>query len=339
MKRTIVLFLIFLAIPPFLFSADLTAAGQEFKSIQEVLKDTTNLMKDDTKKETLKYVRKQLVRVHELWDQGYVPNSLTLLMNVRSILYRSASGESDMVQQNLKSVMRRLWPFLLKSGRFRSDIQTFQGVVLVSLIVPEGRFLFSIPEDARPQETVSGGVQAFPENLASLYLLTIAGTPIVPDRALRRWNLPQSFDLILTDMWGNEVIHINQRLSSEPSNNVEASSVKSSLPSEKQPREVHQNIEIPYLRFQISARVKAGEHLIVEGPFDGDFSTTLAGIGKFQAQIVAESPRRLVLWIHPRMTGPWTILIKENENRVRCKVEVQSEAVDPFATLSTCTPP
>jgi hypothetical protein len=339
MKRTTVLLLIFLAIPAFLFSAEDTPAAQEFKSIQEVLKDTARLTNNDAKRETFKYLRKELDRARQLWDQGYVPNTLSVLMNVRSILYRSSTGESAPVQQNLKSVMRRLWPFLLKSGRFRSDVQTYEGVVSVSLIVPEGRFLFTIPTDARPEETVSGGIQSFPESIASLYLLTIAGTPVVPDQALRRWNLPQSFDLILTDMWGNELVHVKQSLLDDPTNQVETPDIRSPLPSEKQPREIRPNIEIPHLRFQISSRAKAGEHLIVEGPFDGDFRTTLAGIGKFQAQIIAESPRRLVLWIHPRMLGPWTILIAENENRVRCRVEIQTEAVDPFATLTTCTPP
>jgi hypothetical protein len=339
MRRTIVLFLIFLGPPSILFSAEDTPAAQEFKSIQEVLKDTAKLTNEDTKKETLKYVRKELDRVRQLWDEGYVPNTLSILMNVRSILYRSATGETAPVQQNLKSVMRRLWPFLLKSGRFRFDVQNYQGVVSVNLIVPEGRFLFSIPTDARPDETVSGGIQSFPESIASLYLLTIAGTPVVPDQALRRWNLPKSFDLILTDMWGNELVHVKQALLDDSSNNVDAPVARSPLPLEKQPREIRPNIEIPHLRFQISSRAKAGEHLIVEGPFDGDFSTTLAGIGKFKAQIIAESPRRLVLWIHPRMLGSWTILIAENENRVRCRVEIQTEAVDPFATLTTCTPP
>src|SRR6478672_9349502 len=121
MKQIFALFFI-LVIPSLLFSSADTPAAQEFKSIQEVLTDTAKLTTDDTKKETLKYVRKELDRVRELWDQGYVPNTLPILMNVRSNLYRSVSGETPSVQQNLKSVMRRLWPFLLKSGRFKSDV-------------------------------------------------------------------------------------------------------------------------------------------------------------------------------------------------------------------------
>ena len=94
MRRTIVLFLIFLGPPSILFSAADTPTAQEFKSIQEVLKETAKLTNNDTKKETLKYVRKELDRVRQLWDQGYVPNTLSILMNLRSILYRSASGET-----------------------------------------------------------------------------------------------------------------------------------------------------------------------------------------------------------------------------------------------------
>jgi len=337
MKLSLGLLLI-LTLPTFLFATD-TPAAAEFKSIEELLKYTTKMTEDDTKRSTLKFVRKEVARVRELWDLGYVQNSLPLLLNIRKILYRYGTAESLAFQQNLKSIMRRLWPFILQSGRFRSEVQTYQGITSVSLIVPEGRFVFSVPADARPGETVSGSIQSFPPDLASAYLLTIAGAPVVADKLLRKWTLPQTFDVMLSDIWANELIQVQQSVVSEATNSVEGSPIQGQLPLEKEPREPRPNIEIPHLRFQISSRVKAGDHLIVEGPFDGDFSTTTVGIGQYQAEILGESPRRLVLAVHPGMTGPWTIFIGENENRVRCRVNIQSESIDPFATLATCTPP
>jgi len=334
----IILVIVLITIPSCLFAVD-TPAAAEFKSIEEVLKYTAKITEDDTKRSTLKHVRKEVARVRELWDLGYVQNSLPLLLNIRTILYRNVATESLTFQQNLKSIMMRLWPFILKSGRFRSEVHTFQGITSVTLIVPEGRFVLSIPLDARPGETISGRIESGPPDLVNTYLLTIAGAPVVADNQLRKWVLPQTFELILRDIWANEVIRVRQDLAPDPTSSVDLSPASSELQIEKQPRELRPNIEIPHLRFEISSRVNAGGHLIVDGPFDGDFSTTVAGIGKYQAQILGESPRRLVLGIHPRMTGPWTILIAEGENRVRCRINIQSETVDPFATLETCTPP
>jgi hypothetical protein len=315
-----------------------SANDQEFKSIEELLKYTAKMAKDDTRKSTIKYVRSEVRRVRELYDQGYSANALPLLLNIRRILYRYGNVESVEFQQNLKSVMKRLWPFILESGRFRSETHTFEGITSVILIVPEGQITLQYPEDARPGETISGRIDSNPPNLNADYLLTINGGPVVADNTLRKWNFPVSFDLIVTDVWSNELIKVKQSLAPDPSNRMEGP-VPSGLQVEKQPREPQQDIQIPYLRFRVSARAKAGENLIVEGPFDGDFTTTVAGIGKYQAEILGESPRRLVLRIHPRMTGPWTILVRENQSRVLCRVTVDTQPVDPFATMATCTPP
>jgi hypothetical protein len=313
-------------------------SSQEFKSIEDLLKYTARMAKDDTHKSTINYVRKQVARSRELYDRGYAPNALPILLNIRTILYRYANVETPAFQQNLKSVMRRLWPFILQSGRFRSETNSHQGIVSISLIVPEGRMTFGYPDDARPGETVSGRIDSVPKNLGSEYLLTVAGSPVVPDNSLQKWKLPSNFDLVVSDIWSNELIHVKHSLTTDPSNELQRA-LPNGLQAEKQPREPQQDIQIPYLRFRISARAQAGEHLIVEGPFDGDFSTTIAGIGKYQAEILGESPRRLVLGIHPRLVGPWTIYIAENQNHVRCRVSIETQDVDPFATLSTCTPP
>jgi hypothetical protein len=235
--------------------------------------------------------------------------------------------------------MKRLWPFLLKSGRFRSDTHTSQGITIVRLIVPEGTFAMSFPAAAKPGDLVSGRIQATPSSSASLYLLTAMGLPTVPQGSLRKWTLPQQFELVLNDHWGNEIVRTKHEFKNStivldgPGNGA-----KSGLPEEKQPREAQPNIEIQHLRFQISSIAKAGGPIVVEGPFDGDFSTTRIGIGQYQGHILGESPGRLILATHPKMTGDWTILVMENDLWSRCRVKLQTEDVDPFATVTTCVP-
>ncbi len=195
----------------------------------------------------------------------------------------------------------------------------------------------SFSQDAKPGETVSGRLQASPAPSASLYLLTVMGKPVVPDDSLRKWNLPESLDLLLIDQWENEIVRAKYVLSKASMESV--SPTDPELQVEKQPREAQQNIEIPHLRYEISSKVKSGGYAIIKGPFDGDFSNTTVGVGQYEGYIVTESPGRLILFIHPQMTGDWTVLIDENEGRARCQIQVQKEEVDPFATLSICRPP
>jgi len=146
--------------------------------------------------------------------------------------------------------------------------------------------------------------------------------------------------LVLNDQWGNEIVRAKHQI--KVSTNVldgMGNGAKSELEEEKQPREAQPNIEIPYLRFQISSIAKSGGPIVVEGPFDGDFSTTRVGIGQYQGYVLGESPGILILATHQKMTGDWTILLVENEHWVRCRVKLQAEDVDPFATVATCTPP
>jgi hypothetical protein len=337
MKTLCIVLLILLAFTPFVLSQ--SASEAELKSIQNLISNTEKLTKNKSTRNQLKRSRKHLDRVRELWQLGAVPNSLGLLLEVRSILYRNGSLETQPFQQNLRFAMKRLWPFLLKSNRFRSDVHRISGITYVRILVPEGAFTMSYPEDTKPGEVVSGRIQASPPQTASLYLLTVLGAPVVADGSLHRWQLPESFDLILNDQWGNEIVRTNHKIVREQAADPFASSTDPQLQVEKQPKEAKQNIEIPHLRFEISSRVKAGGYLIVKGPFDGDFSNTTVAIGKYQGHIVTESPGRVVLLIHPQMAGDWTILINEAEHWARCRVRVQNEEVDPYSTISVCTPP
>ncbi len=321
------------------FSYSQSTDDLELKSIEKLVASTEKLTLNKSVKATLKRVRKQLNRVGELWQVGAVPNSLGILMEIRGTLYRYGTSESLAFQQNVRSAMKRLWPFLLKSGRFRSDTHKSQGMTLVRLIVPEGTITMSFPSVAKPGETVSGRIHATPESFASLYLLTVLGSPVVPDGKLRKWNLPQQFELVLNDQWGNEIVRAVHQVKI-PANVLDGAGNggDSELEHVKQPREAQPNIEIPHLWFQISSRAKAGEPIFVEGPFDGDFSTTRVGIGQYQGHVIGESPGRLILATHPKMIGDWTILLIENEHWVRCRVKLQSEEVDSSATLATCVP-
>jgi hypothetical protein len=335
MKRYVILF-------GFLFCLSGSAYSQnaeELKAIEKLISRTEKLTENKTIKAPLTRVRKQLIRVQELWQAGAIPNSLGLLLEIRRTLYQYGASESQTFQQNLHSAMKRLWPFLLKSGRFRTDTHTSQGITVVRLIVPEGTITMSFPAAGKPGEVVSGRIQVAPPSMASQYLLTAMGSPTVPDGNLRKWTLPQQLDLILSDPWGNEVVHARHEV--RGSTNVLGGSgdgAKSELPEEMQPRDVQPNIEIQHLRFQISSTAKAGGAIVVEGPFDGDYSTTRVGIGKYHGYILGESPGRLILATHQKMTGDWTILVMENDLWSRCRVKLQAEDVDPFATVAECVP-
>ena len=334
MKRYVILLCLL-----FCFSAiSHSQNAEELKSIEKLISSTEKLTKNKSITAPLKRVRKQLIRVRELWQAGAIPNSLGLLLEIRRTLYQCGGSESQIFQQNLHSAMKRLWPFLLKSGRFRTDTHTSQGITVERLIVPEGTITMSFPAAGKPGDLVSGRIQATPPSLASLYLLTVMGSPTVPDGNLQKWTLPQQFDLTLNDPWGNEIVRSRHELKVSNVLDGTGDGAKSGLPEEKQPRDVQPNIEIQHLRFKISSTAKAGGPIVVEGPFDGDFSTTRVGIGQYQGYILGESPGRLILATHQKMTGDWTILVMENDLWSRCRVKLQAEEIDPFSTVTECLP-
>jgi hypothetical protein len=335
MKQHLIFIVLMLGFAFPILSQDQSDAA--FEAIQKMILHAEKQIKNKAILKELKHSRKQMERVRELWASGLIPNSVGLLLDVRRNLYKYGSYETQEFQQNVRMIMKTLWPILLKTGRFRSDVHKLPGVTLVRIIAPEGTFTVCYPDHAAPGETISGRVYAAPEVSASYYLLSLMEKPVVPDGSLQKWAMPEAFDFVLSDHWGNEIVRVHHTIHQEP---LKVSTLSDpELQEEKQPREAKPNIEIPHLRFEISSKVKGGGHLIVRGPFDGDFNTTSIGIGKYQGYIVAEAPGILVISVHPRMTGEWTILIHENDNWVRCRTNVQTEEVDPFATLATCSPP
>ena len=68
--------------------------------------------------------------------------------------------------------------------------------------------------------------------------------------------------------------------------------------------------------------VQAGEPLGVPGAFDGDLSNTQAQVGDATMEVVAESPRQVVVMCPPTSTGPVTINVNDGGRTVSVNTHV-----------------
>lgn len=80
--------------------------------------------------------------------------------------------------------------------------------------------------------------------------------------------------------------------------------------------------------FKLPTIGQAGSFLRISGPFDGDFSATKVRIGDSDAELLAESPRGLVVFTPGNVLGPTKITLKEGG--IETSGEFRSVSVTPI---------
>ncbi len=338
MKMLIMMVMILM---PVLCGAEDQAADAELKAIQKSISSVEKLATQKSIKAELKNARKQLDIVREAYRSNLIPNTLSTLQGIRTILYRCGRSETPEFQQNIRFLLARLWPFLIKTGYFRTEVKEIDGIVSIIWFVPEGTLSIHFPGDTRPGEKVSGSAWASPAELTALYTLTVDEEPALLSTFMREWVFPQRFSFVLRDSFGFEVIRLQQSLRETENKTPEALSGTPApgLESVPPPREPQVNIEIPHLLYQVSSVTGAGGHMVLSGPFDGNHTTTIAILGDHQARVLVESPRRAVLEVPGGLTGEFILKMRENGARFKCKVQVRDGTIDPIATLAPCQSP
>ncbi len=101
MKLQVILLVFMIGFTPLVVARQ--GADSELESIQKFISSTEKLTKNKEIRRQLKRTRGQLDRVRELWVAGAIPDSLGLLFEVRRILYRYGSSESQEFQQNMRT--------------------------------------------------------------------------------------------------------------------------------------------------------------------------------------------------------------------------------------------
>jgi len=176
--------------------------------------------------------------------------------------------------------------------------KTEYGLHTVTVDTPEGEIDIYLPDDMSAGDTISGIVVAEPYGKTSQerqrntdelngYVVElevedkeIGGTKI-SEKKLKKVSIPKKFrkdstKITVSDSDGNEVITTEIEIEDSP--------------------HPLQYTELPLPKdFKLPLIGKSGEPVQVLGPFDGAFDTSSVKIGGKEAQILAESPRKVIV--------------------------------------------
>lgn len=184
------------------------------------------------------------------------------------------------------------------------------GLRRVKFSTPRGEVRVSVPNDIRPGDTLSGTVVADPsgksdkqrrkngDRLKGYVVETEKQRAPVGTQALK-WTVPAGASgaayFILRNKKGRQLAR-----ASLPALSPDA------IPAAARPEQ-----------FRFPRIGQAGRPITMEGPFDGDFSSSSVKVAGTGAALLAESPRSLVVVSPPDTAGPSEIELIEGSTRIQ----------------------
>jgi hypothetical protein len=196
-----------------------------------------------------------------------------------------------------------------------AEVTQSDGLQTARFAMLQGEVVVRLPDDAARGDRITGTVRIEPvgatpeERQSNTALLTgyvveieeegLEGERTTPGRAqsgVLSWAIPATLGagtLVLRDPEGREVARAPANVGPEP------------LPPDQAANPTPSDFRLPPIG-------QAGAPITIEGPFDGDFSTSEITVGGQPAELLAESPRRLVATSPPDVVGPTTIVVRES---------------------------
>lgn len=180
--------------------------------------------------------------------------------------------------------------FFLPTIASRAE-NTENGVLIVDFKTPEGLIKVFLPDDISAGDTVSAAIRAYPSG----------GTPVTKNKNLSTLNgyiVETSFFRVTVGKKSVKLSVPRNMAGARMKFTLRDIRMKSlgsvSIPiSLSSPEGVNSGTRTPF-DYQCPLVGKAGRLVTIKGPFDGDFATTDLRIGNEKADVIAESPRKLV---------------------------------------------
>ena len=192
--------------------------------------------------------------------------------------------------------------------------KTGGGLHTVTVDTPQGGIKIYLPDDMAAGDTISGTVVAEPSGTNSEerrknsdelngYVVELevedkeVGETKIKEGKLKAVSIPEDLSqgttkIIISDPKGEKVITTDIPIQDSP-HPLQYSAAPSS-----------QDFKLPYIG-------QPGEPVQVQGPFDGSFDTTVLKIGGREAEVLAESPRKVIARIPGNITGSTEIRVVE----------------------------
>ncbi len=199
-------------------------------------------------------------------------------------------------------------------GKIPVTTKTDGGLHTVTFDTPEGTIKIHLPDDMAAGDTISGTVVAEPSGSTDAdrlknsdelngYVVDIEvqkkeiGETSVKEGQLKEISIPRDLSrettkIIISDPKGEKVTTTNIPIQDSPH----------PLQYTKPPSS--KDFKLPYIGL-------SGEPLQVMGPFDGTFDTTVVKIGGREAEVLAESPRKVIVRTPSDIAGSTKIEVLE----------------------------
>jgi len=194
--------------------------------------------------------------------------------------------------------------------KFSASSEQDWGLRRIKFSTPQGEVRVSVPNDLRPGDTLSGTVVAEPSGKSDKqrrkngdrlngYVVEAEKQRAPVGTQALKWTVPAGASgaayFILRNKKGKELAR-----ASVPALSPAAD------PAATRPEQ-----------FRFPRIGQAGRPITVEGPFDGDFSSSNVKVAGTGAVLLAESPRSLVVESPPDTVGPSQIELIEGSTRIQ----------------------
>ena len=196
---------------------------------------------------------------------------------------------------------------------------TKNGLTKVEIETPNGKVTVNLPDNIYAGDVISGTVIAKPKgknekqitknkNILNGYTIGFADKNIKPGEQATKWLIPKeisdsTFPLVFKNNKGN-ILGLTKIW-------VNTKTRKQLVP---------QIMDISY--FSIPSYVVAGVLTMVQGPFDGDFTTSKIKINDSDILILAESPDGIFFQPPYGLKGPATLKIIESDFRMESPINI-----------------
>lgn len=167
----------------------------------------------------------------------------------------------------------------------RPELEVGSGMMVVSLVTPDGPIQAYLPDDVGPGEWFSGTVLG-----PSGYVVRLATQLVETGRSFRamapRGDADAPLQIVFARQDGPELATASVQSASQDVQEV--------------------FIKVPVL-------VQAGALFAIRGPFDGDAETTRVMVGDTEVTPLAESPRKVIVRAPPGLIGPAAFSVQEQQ--------------------------
>lgn len=194
--------------------------------------------------------------------------------------------------------------------RSRSSMRSENGLQRLLFSFPEGRLVVNLPDDIRPGDTISGTVVSEPagadagekaknRNVLEGYVIDFGGAvKVKADKPGFKW-IPQMPSPGAPNRYLFPIYIFAAGLTDPAAGlNVVLS----------------QDVTPALASFVLPTIGQTGRPLSISGPFDGDASNTKCTIGSAPCEVIAESPRKVVVSSPVSTVGQTTISVIDGKN-------------------------